>query len=89
MSDGLALFQMSILWISITCTCLEKHNLIIYQFFSSEVAAFLYIQKKEHQEKFQTYEKEIMLKENTDKYVIGDLIVNGLIYGMQEIIHHD
>ena len=35
------------------------------------------------------HEKEIMLKENTDKYVIGDLSINGLIYGMQEIIHHE
>ena len=89
MSDGLALFQMSILWISIICTCLEKHKLIFYQFFPSEVAAFLYIQKKEHQEKFQTYEKEIMLKENTDKYFIRDLSVDRLIYRMQEIIRHE
>ena len=30
-----------------------------------------------------------MLKENTDKYVIGDLSIDGLIYGMQDIIHHE
>ena len=90
MSDGLTLIRtLSLLSISIICTCLEKHNnLIFYQFFSSEVAALLYLHKKEQQEKLETNEKQIMLEENIDNYVHGDLSVDGLIYGMRDIIHH-
>ena len=46
------------------------------------------MRKKEYQERFETYEKEMLLKEQTDNYVCGKLTLDRYIYGMQDIICH-
>ena len=48
----------------------------------------LYVRKNKYQERFETYEKEMLLKEQTDNYVCGKLTLDGYIYGMQDIIRH-